>query len=38
VKADWREPVLYLVVYAGLMGWRSWHARARPARTQAMQA
>ena len=28
VKADWREPVLYLGVYALLMGWR-W--RQRPA-------
>ncbi len=28
VKADWREPVLYIAVYVGLMGWR-WHARPR---------
>jgi sulfoxide reductase heme-binding subunit YedZ len=28
VKADWREPALYIVVYLGLMGWR-WRQRPR---------
>jgi methionine sulfoxide reductase heme-binding subunit len=28
VKADWREPALYIVAYLGLMGWR-WRQRPR---------
>jgi methionine sulfoxide reductase heme-binding subunit len=28
VKADWREPALYIALYAGLMGGR-WHQRPR---------
>jgi sulfoxide reductase heme-binding subunit YedZ len=32
VKADWREPVLYLLIYAALMAWR-WNVRRRPAST-----
>ncbi|HET9694063.1 MAG TPA: protein-methionine-sulfoxide reductase heme-binding subunit MsrQ [Steroidobacteraceae bacterium] len=28
VKADWREPALYLAIFALLMGWR-WHQRPR---------
>lgn len=34
VKADWREPVLYLAIYGALMAWR-WNARRRPAGTPA---
>jgi sulfoxide reductase heme-binding subunit YedZ len=30
VKADWREPALYIAIYAGLMGWR-WQRRPRRA-------
>jgi sulfoxide reductase heme-binding subunit YedZ len=39
VKADWREPALYLAVYAALMGWR-WrqHRPRRPARVVAAPA
>jgi methionine sulfoxide reductase heme-binding subunit len=42
VKADWREPVLYFVLYAFLMGWR-WHKRpaqraARPTTAAAQPA
>ncbi len=29
VKADWREPLLYVVVLALLLGWRVWRARTR---------
>ena len=29
VKADWREPALYLGLFALLMGWR-WRQRPRP--------
>jgi sulfoxide reductase heme-binding subunit YedZ len=31
VKADWREPALYLGLYALLMGWR-WQQRPRQRR------
>ena len=31
VKADWREPVLYIAIFGALMAWR-WRARPRPAR------
>jgi sulfoxide reductase heme-binding subunit YedZ len=24
VKADWREPALYIAAYAALMAWRWW--------------
>jgi sulfoxide reductase heme-binding subunit YedZ len=30
VKADWREPALYLALYGWLMGWR-WLKRPRRA-------
>jgi methionine sulfoxide reductase heme-binding subunit len=33
VKADWREPLLYVVIYAFLMGWR-W--RKQPRRSVAL--
>jgi sulfoxide reductase heme-binding subunit YedZ len=36
VKADWREPALYIALYALLMGWR-WRARPRR-RTQVAPA
>jgi sulfoxide reductase heme-binding subunit YedZ len=29
VKADWREPALYLAIYAALMAWRWWHEPRR---------
>ena len=29
VKADWREPAVYSVLLAGLLGWRWWRARGR---------
>lgn len=31
VKADWREPLLYAVLLAGLLGWRVWRARSQGA-------
>ena len=34
VKADWREPALYLTLYAALMGWR-WRHRPRQRRSIA---
>ena len=37
VKADWREPALYLAVWAALMGWR-WRQRARIRLARATQA
>jgi sulfoxide reductase heme-binding subunit YedZ len=35
VKADWREPALYLGLYAALMGWR-WRHRPRQRRGTAV--
>lgn len=37
VKADWREPALYLAVWAALMGWR-WRHRTRIRLARAAQA
>ena len=30
VKADWREPALYIALYVGLMAWRWFNRVARP--------
>jgi sulfoxide reductase heme-binding subunit YedZ len=38
VKADWREPVLYLALYIVLMGWRAWKSRSQPLRKPALPA
>jgi sulfoxide reductase heme-binding subunit YedZ len=38
VKADWREPVLYLAIYAALMGWRWRHRSGRRQRSGATPA
>ena len=27
VKADIEEPIVYSLTFAGLLGWRLWHAR-----------
>lgn len=35
VKADWREPLLYSVILATLLGWRIWRARTRLASVTA---
>jgi sulfoxide reductase heme-binding subunit YedZ len=37
VKADWREPALYLAIYAVLMGWR-WRQRPRRRRSESTPA
>ncbi len=33
VKADWREPALYIAVYVALMAWRWWKQRPAAGRT-----
>ena len=33
VKADWREPALYIAAYVTLMAWRWWKQRPGAART-----
>jgi sulfoxide reductase heme-binding subunit YedZ len=38
VKADWREPVVYVALLAVLLGWRVRRARRRSALTAAPQA
>jgi DMSO/TMAO reductase YedYZ heme-binding membrane subunit len=38
VKADWREPLVYALVLAGLLGWRVHRARRRSASSAAAVA
>ena len=38
VKADWREPLVYALVLAGLLGWRVHRARRRGASASAFVA
>jgi len=38
VKADWREPLVYALVLAGLLGWRVHRARRRGASASAAAA
>lgn len=35
VKADVREPIVYAVILALLLGWKIWNARAKKLRTRA---
>jgi sulfoxide reductase heme-binding subunit YedZ len=39
VKADWREPAVYIAIYLALMAWR-WHKRpgARTTSSHARQS